>query len=128
MERLQREQGDLIEECQQMKKTFQPPSDYKAPKKQKKFFIPSDDPDTNYIGLILGPKGSTQRMLESKCHCKISIRLDNKSMRKKFIYIYIKMNYIYFYINTYVNIFIYIYILYIYIYIYICIYIYIFIY
>lgn len=41
--------------------TFKPPEDYKAPKKSKKIYIPNDDPDSNYISLVIGPRGSTQK-------------------------------------------------------------------
>ena len=39
----------------------------------KKLFIPEIE-NYNFIGLILGPRGSTQRELEKKSGCKISIR------------------------------------------------------
>lgn len=54
---------------------FKPPADYKPPKKNKKIFLPeSDGSDNQYIGLVLGPKGVTQKALEGKTGCKISVR------------------------------------------------------
>ena len=54
--------------------------DYKPPKKIKKVYIPdSENPACNYIGLIIGPRGMTQKSLESKSGCKISIRGKNAS-------------------------------------------------
>ena len=73
-EKLNREKNDLIEECMRMKKTFIPPADYRAPKKSKKIFLPGGISDQNYIGMILGPRGVTQKQLETKSGCKISIR------------------------------------------------------
>ena len=40
-------------------------------------------PDTNYIGLILGPGGNTQKYLEGKTGCKISVRGKGSSNTKK---------------------------------------------
>jgi splicing factor 1 len=55
--------------------TYVPPGDYKPPKKQKKVYIPyPDNPSINFIGLIIGPSGTTQQKLEKESKCKISIR------------------------------------------------------
>lgn len=55
-----REKHDLIDELKLMKpETFRPPTDYKPPKKSKKIYIPSDDPENNYIAMIIGPRGCT---------------------------------------------------------------------
>lgn len=35
--------------------SFTAPSDYVAPKKTKKVFLPDDG--TNYVGLLIGPQG-----------------------------------------------------------------------
>ena len=44
-------------------------------KRVKKIRIPIDEhPNFNFIGLIIGPRGKTQKELESKTGCKISIR------------------------------------------------------
>lgn len=41
----------------------------------KKLYIPIRDfPNYNFIGLIIGPRGNTQKRLERETHCKISIR------------------------------------------------------
>lgn len=46
-----------------------------ARKRQKKIPIPIDKyPNYNFIGLIIGPRGKTQKELEAKTGCKISIR------------------------------------------------------
>ena len=44
-------------------------------KRHKKIRIPVEQhPTYNFIGLIIGPRGKTQKDLESKTGCKIAIR------------------------------------------------------
>lgn len=44
-------------------------------KRVKKIPIPIDKhPNYNFIGLIIGPRGKTQKELEAKTGCKIAIR------------------------------------------------------
>jgi splicing factor 1 len=41
----------------------------------RRIFIPlKEHPMYNFIGLIIGPRGNTQRRMESETGCKISIR------------------------------------------------------
>lgn len=68
-----KEKNSLIEELILLDETYIPPSDYKPPKKTKKLEIPDSD-SANFVGLILGPNGDSQRQLEKKSGCKISIR------------------------------------------------------
>jgi len=56
---------------------FKPPVHYdpNAVKKMRKIFVPVDKyPDYNFIGLIIGPRGNTQKRMEKETGCKISIR------------------------------------------------------
>jgi len=77
----------LIEECMKLKKTFVPPADYRPPRKSKKIFLPdAENPECNYIGMILGPRGITQKQLETKSGCKISIRGKGSSKQKRMEY------------------------------------------
>lgn len=64
----------IIEMLMEVDKSFKPPPDYKPPKKYKKVYLPLDDPYTNYIGLILGPRGTTQKELEAKTNTRIAVR------------------------------------------------------
>ena len=74
-ERYMKERLRLIDEVLTMDETYVPPPDYKPPKKQKKVYIPyPDNPTINFIGLIIGPSGTTQQKLEKESKCKISIR------------------------------------------------------
>ncbi len=44
-------------------------------KRFKKIYIPVDEhPTYNFIGLIIGPRGKTQKEMEQKTNCKIAIR------------------------------------------------------
>jgi splicing factor 1 len=60
-DRLIEEKTEIIEELLETHPEFGAPNDYKRPKKTKRIYLPDTafDPDTNYIGLIIGPKGKT---------------------------------------------------------------------
>lgn len=69
-----REKNAIIESLLKLDSSYVPPPDYRPPKKVKKLYVPDLGPEYNFVGLILGPGGSTQRELEKKTKCKISIR------------------------------------------------------
>lgn len=74
---LLKERQMLIEKALKLNPMFKPPSDYKPePKKlTRKVYIPVQTyPDYNFIGLILGPRGNTQKRMERESGAKISIR------------------------------------------------------
>jgi splicing factor 1 len=76
-DRLTQEKVDLIEHAMVRFPSFRPPADYKPePKKwTKKIFIPvNDHPEYNFIGLIIGPRGLTQKRMEKETNSKIAIR------------------------------------------------------
>ncbi|KAH7669478.1 BBP/SF1 family protein [Dioscorea alata] len=55
--------------------TFKPPSDYRPPKLYKKLYIPVKEyPEYNFVGLIIGPRGNTQKRMEKETGAKILIR------------------------------------------------------
>jgi len=67
----------MIEVAMMMNPQFKPPADYTPGqiKKTKKIFIPQDKyPEYNFIGLIIGPRGNTQKKMERETGCKIAIR------------------------------------------------------
>jgi splicing factor 1 len=69
------QRGKIIEELIQINPHFQPPSDYIRAKPFKRLIIPFREfPTYNFIGLIIGPRGNTQKELELATGCKISIR------------------------------------------------------
>ena len=75
--KLTKERTSLINEALKLNPQFKPPSDYKATpqKKRKKLYIPVNEyPDYNFIGLIIGPRGITQKEMEKNTGAKITVR------------------------------------------------------
>uniref|UniRef100_A0A7S4M4P2 Branchpoint-bridging protein n=1 Tax=Vannella robusta TaxID=1487602 RepID=A0A7S4M4P2_9EUKA len=71
------ERQNLIQRVQRMNPGFRPPADYRpmAIRKQKKIPIPIEKfPEYNFIGLIIGPRGLTQKKMEKESGAKIAIR------------------------------------------------------
>jgi len=71
------ERQTLIQTATLMHPTFKPPADYVpiSTKKQRKIPIPqAKHPEYNFIGLIIGPRGNTQKKMERETGCKIVIR------------------------------------------------------
>ncbi|KAL5728399.1 Splicing factor 1 [Ranunculus cassubicifolius] len=74
-ERLNKERVDIISQLLKKNPHFQPPSGYRPPKVQKKLYIPEKEyPGYNFIGLIIGPRGNTQKRMEKETGAKIVIR------------------------------------------------------
>lgn len=83
---MKREIHTLIEECMAMNPKFVPPPEYRNLKKTRKIYIPeTEEGQNNYAGIILGHGGETQKRLEMKSRCKISIR-GRQSYMVKFFY------------------------------------------
>ncbi|KAI3933706.1 hypothetical protein MKW92_052572 [Papaver armeniacum] len=74
-ERLTKERSDIISQLIKRNPAFKPPADYRPPKLQKKLYIPMKEyPGYNFIGLIIGPRGNTQKRMEKETGAKIVIR------------------------------------------------------
>ncbi|KAJ7982541.1 branchpoint-bridging protein [Quillaja saponaria] len=74
-ERLQKERTEIISQIIKRNPAFKPPADYRPPKLQKKLYIPMKEyPGYNFIGLIIGPRGNTQKRMERETGAKIVIR------------------------------------------------------
>lgn len=74
-EKLTRERQDIISELIKRNPAFKPPADYRPPKLYKKLYIPVKEyPGYNFIGLIIGPRGNTQKRMERETGAKIVIR------------------------------------------------------
>eukprot|EP01121_Diplochlamys_sp_Union-15-3_P005183 TRINITY_DN15521_c0_g1_i1.p1 TRINITY_DN15521_c0_g1~~TRINITY_DN15521_c0_g1_i1.p1 ORF type:complete len:306 (-),score=72.16 TRINITY_DN15521_c0_g1_i1:49-966(-) len=76
-DKLVKERHVLIERALKINPLFRPPPDYKpvSSKKTKKIYIPIKEfPEYNFIGLIIGPRGLTQKKMEKESGAKISIR------------------------------------------------------
>ena len=74
-ERLVKTRNHIIEELIMKDPMYKPPSDYKPQKKFRKIPIPqSNFPGYNFIGLIIGPRGNTQKRMQKETNTKIAIR------------------------------------------------------
>ena len=74
-EELERERADIVAQLVKIDIAFKPTQSDFGPKPTAKVFVPVEEfPHYNFIGLILGPRGNTQRRLEGETGCKISIR------------------------------------------------------
>ncbi|XP_002510980.2 splicing factor-like protein 1 [Ricinus communis] len=74
-ERLTKERQDILTQMIKRNPAFKPPADYRPPKLQKKLYIPMKEyPGYNFIGLIIGPRGNTQKRMERETGAKIVIR------------------------------------------------------
>ncbi|KAA8521360.1 hypothetical protein F0562_012021 [Nyssa sinensis] len=66
---------EIISQIIKRNPAFRPPADYRPPKLQKKLYIPLKEyPGYNFIGLIIGPRGNTQKRMEKETGAKIVIR------------------------------------------------------
>mmetsp|Transcript_43264 Transcript_43264/g.109537 ORF Transcript_43264/g.109537 Transcript_43264/m.109537 type:complete len:571 (+) Transcript_43264:102-1814(+) len=74
-DRLMQRRFELIEELIKKNPAYRPPPDYRPQKKFKKIFIPLKEfPGYNFIGLIIGPRGNTQKRMQKETNTKIAIR------------------------------------------------------
>jgi splicing factor 1 len=74
-ESFSKERISIIESLLKINPHFQPPPDFVKAKPVRRIYIPRQtNPLYNYIGLIIGPRGNTQKQMEQETGCKISIR------------------------------------------------------
>ena len=74
-EKLTRERQEVIAMLIKKNPAFKPPADYRPLKQYKKLYIPVKEyPGYNFIGLIIGPRGNTQKRMEKETGAKIVIR------------------------------------------------------
>ena len=74
-EKLIAKRNRLVEDLIKKSPSFRPPADWKPQKKQRKIFIPLKEyPGYNFIGLIIGPRGNTQKRMQKETNTKIAIR------------------------------------------------------
>jgi splicing factor 1 len=74
-EKTARRKQALIEELLRRDPAFRAPADFKPEKKMRKLFIPYRQfPDYNFIGLIIGPRGMTQKKMQAETNTRIAIR------------------------------------------------------
>lgn len=69
------ERAVCLERIMELVPTMRPPGFLTKRKRSRKIHIPVEDhPTYNFIGLIIGPRGKTQKEMENKTGCKIAIR------------------------------------------------------
>ena len=75
-DKILRERDELIEFLMERARgEFQPPPDWRPRKKERKLYVPEDEyPGYNFIGLILGPRGNTQKRMERETNTRIMLR------------------------------------------------------
>lgn len=75
-ERLLRERASIVQQARVLCPALRLPPEYVAPqKRQIKIYLPEEEfPQHNFIGMIIGPRGSTQRRMEKESGAKISLR------------------------------------------------------
>lgn len=75
LDKVEAERFKLCARLKQLDPAFVPPRGMRPPKCVDKLFIPKEKEGTlNFIGLILGPRGNTQKRLEKDYDCKVAIR------------------------------------------------------
>ncbi|XAR66207.1 hypothetical protein NMG60_11012351 [Bertholletia excelsa] len=73
--KLVQERQIIISKLIEKSSTFKVPSEYKSPKLFRKLYVPVKEyPTYNFAGLILGPKGNTQKRMEKETGAKILLR------------------------------------------------------
>ena len=73
-ERYTNERQDVLEQIMDLNPSMRP-AGWKRRQRSRKIRIPIDEhPNYNFIGLIIGPRGKTQKELEAQTGCKIAIR------------------------------------------------------
>ena len=64
--------GWLVARCPHL---FRPPADWRPKKKTRKIFVPLKEyPGYNFIGIIIGPRGNTQKRMQRETNTRIAIR------------------------------------------------------
>eukprot|EP00126_Sphaerothecum_destruens_P002189 Sdes_comp15633_c0_seq1m4628 len=75
--KLEEERQQIVSAMTKLNPNYRPPSDYRPAQTriQDKVYVPIDkNPEVNFIGLIIGPRGNTLKKLEKETGAKIMIR------------------------------------------------------
>ncbi|KAF9600547.1 hypothetical protein IFM89_010033 [Coptis chinensis] len=87
-EKLVRDRQTIIAKLIEKNPTFKPPPEYKPLKLYKKLYIPVKEyPGYNFVGLIIGPRGLTQKRMQNETGASIKLRgkgsiLEGKAKQK----------------------------------------------
>jgi Splicing factor 1 helix-hairpin domain/KH domain len=72
---MQREFSNLVYWMTKHITGYTPPAEYRPPMFSKRLFLPTDQyPEINFVGLVIGPKGTTLRRLQEESGCSLNIR------------------------------------------------------
>jgi splicing factor 1 len=72
---LELERRECMGEAAKINAEIKIPTNFRPAMKEVKLFIPQNEhPGYNFVGLILGPRGSTQKRLEAETGAKVTIR------------------------------------------------------
>ncbi|XP_043714200.1 splicing factor-like protein 1 [Telopea speciosissima] len=83
-EKLIQDRQAIILKLIQKNPMFKPPSDFKPSKLYKKIYIPLREyPGHNFVGLIIGPRGNTQKRMEKETGARIVIRGKGSILKKR---------------------------------------------
>ncbi|XP_060071705.1 splicing factor 1-like isoform X2 [Ylistrum balloti] len=75
--KLEEERHKFVQEAMDLNDEYKPPADYKPPviRVNDKVMIPQEEnPEINFVGLLIGPRGNTLKNLEKETGAKIIIR------------------------------------------------------
>lgn len=75
--RLEEERHKLVQDMTELNTEYKPPADYKPllQRVSERVAIPADiNPNINFVGLLIGPRGNTLKKIEKESNCKIMIR------------------------------------------------------
>ncbi|OQR89426.1 branchpoint-bridging protein [Thraustotheca clavata] len=71
----EKERMKVMDQLVKCNPLFKPPPEYLKMKLQRKLPIPYKEyPTYNFMGLIIGPRGNTQKRMEKEFNCRIAIR------------------------------------------------------
>eukprot|EP00762_Andalucia_godoyi_P002363 ANDGO_02736.mRNA.1 Branchpoint-bridging protein len=74
---LSNERARLVDLASRMSPLYRPPADFRGEQRRlsRKIYIPVQKyPNYNFVGIIIGPRGHTQKELERESNCRIAIR------------------------------------------------------
>ena len=73
--KLKFERDTIIKRILKLKPNYVTPADYVRERPKRKLYIPAKEyPNYNFIGLVIGPRGQTQKQMEKETGAKIVIR------------------------------------------------------
>lgn len=86
-QKMEEQRERMVEELIKIDPTYKPPAEFRPAKRQRKLYIPYREfPGYNFIGLLIGPRGNTQKRMQKETNTRIAIR--GKGIVKDQVYDY----------------------------------------